>query len=149
MKPPSRFTFHVSRRAFTLIELLVVIAIMAILAATTLPMIPAVNDQARIGTCESRLQQIGIALRLYAEDYHAYPQSLQSLYDGRYLEQQSLLRCDKAAREYYYRPAPLNAARETVIAACTDPNTPDGSRPHSHRSLMVTLHAHGGTRRLR
>ena len=56
------------RAAFTLIELLVVIAIIAILAATTLPMIPAVNDQARISTCESRLQQIGVALRLYAED---------------------------------------------------------------------------------
>jgi prepilin-type N-terminal cleavage/methylation domain-containing protein len=142
-------THYALRRAFTLIELLVVIAIMAILAATTLPMIPAVNDQARIGTCESRLQQIGIALRLYAEDYHAYPKSLRALYAGRYVEQQSLLRCDKAGKEYYYRPAALNAARETVLAACTDPTTPSGSRPHSHHTLTVALHAHGGTSRLK
>src|SRR4051812_18353556 len=93
---------RISRRsAFTLIELLVVIAIIAILAATTLPMIPAVNDQARIGTCESRLQQIGIAIRLYAEDHHRMPATLDALYAGHYLEQKSLLRCDKTGKEYF------------------------------------------------
>jgi prepilin-type N-terminal cleavage/methylation domain-containing protein len=78
-----RSTLNAQSRAFTLIELLVVIAIIAILAATTLPMIPAVNDQARIGTCEARLQQLGVALRPYVEDYHAYPANLRALYDGR------------------------------------------------------------------
>jgi prepilin-type N-terminal cleavage/methylation domain-containing protein len=131
-------------RAFTLIELLVVIAIIAILAATTLPMIPAVNDQARIHTCESRLQQLGIALRLYAEDYRAYPASLEALYAGRYVEQRALLRCEKAEREYYYRPAALTADREQVLAACCDPATPSGQRPHRHRTVFVRLHVHGG-----
>jgi prepilin-type N-terminal cleavage/methylation domain-containing protein len=133
------------RRAFTLIELLVVIAIWAILVATALPMVPAVNDQARIATCESRLQQIGVALRLYAEDHHHFPKTLDELYEGRYLEQRSLLRCDKAEAEYYYRPATLTADREQVIAACCDPSTPAGKRPHRHGTVLVELHAHGGT----
>ena len=133
------------RRAFTLIELLVVIAIIAILAATTLPMVPAVNDQARINTCESRLQQLGIALRLYAEDYHAYPASLQALYDGRYIEQRSLLRCDKTEQGYFYRPPSLTADRRQVIAACCDPATPRGQRPHRHHTVFVQLHVNGET----
>src|SRR5436305_2513319 len=91
-------------RGFTLIELLVVIAIIAIMAATTLPMIPGVNDQARIGTCESRLQQIGVALRLYEEDYHAMPRTLDDLYTAHYIEQRSLLRRDKTEHELYYHP---------------------------------------------
>ena len=147
-----RSPFSISRgprRGFTLIELLVVIAMIAILMAMTMPMIPAVNDQARIGTCESRLQQIGIALRLYTEDYGRYPAALQTLYDGRYVEQQSLLRCDKTEAAYYYRPPAMDAARETVIAACTDPQTPSGKRPHSHRTLNVLLHAHGAATRQR
>ena len=134
------------RRAFTLIELLVVIAIIAILAATTLPMIPALNDQARIGTCESRLQQIGIALRMYAEDYHRYPAALSALYDGRYVEQLSLLRCDKAAAEYFYRPLPLTAAREEVLAGCVPPGTATGQRPHRHRTASVQLLVNGEAR---
>jgi prepilin-type N-terminal cleavage/methylation domain-containing protein len=131
-------------RGFTLIELLVVIAIIAILAATTLPMVPGVNDQARIATCESRLQQLGIALRLYAEDHHRFPRALGELYDGRYIEQRSLLRCDKAESEYFYRPVPLTASREQVILACCDPATPRGRRPHRHRTVFVQLHVHGG-----
>jgi prepilin-type N-terminal cleavage/methylation domain-containing protein len=130
---------------FTLIELLVVIAIIAILSAVTLPMLPAVNDQARITTCESRLQQIGIALRLYAEDYHAFPARLGQLYSGRYLDQESLLRCDKAGVEYFYRPAPLSAERTTVVAACCDPSANSGRRPHRHGTVCVRLHVNGTT----
>jgi len=132
-----------ARRGFTLIELLVVIAIIAILAATTLPMIPGVNDQARIGTCEARLQQIGVALRLYEEDHHKMPPSLQALYTGRYLEERGVLRCDKMDREYFYRPAPLTADREQVIAACCDPATPAGKRPHRYGTVLVRLHRNG------
>lgn len=131
------------RRAFTLIELLVVIAMMAILLAMTMPMIPAVNDQARIGTCESRQQQVGVALRLYAEDHHAYPKSLDELYTGHYLEQRSLLRCDKTGREYFYRPASLAAKPEEVLLACVDPTTASGKRPHRHGTVTVALHANG------
>ena len=134
---------RMARRAFTLIELLVVIAMMSIMLAMTMPMIPAVNDQARIGTCESRQQQVGVALRLYVEDHHAYPKSLDALYTGHYLEQRSLLRCDKTGHDYYYRPAPLNAKPEEVLLACVDPTTASGKRPHRHGTVSVVLHANG------
>jgi prepilin-type N-terminal cleavage/methylation domain-containing protein len=132
-----------ARRAFTLIELLVVIAMISILIAMTMPMIPAVNDQARIGTCESRQQQVGVALRLYAEDHHAYPRRLEELYTGHYLDQQSLLRCDKTGHEYFYRPASLAAKPEEVLLACVDPATATGKRPHRHGTVSVVLHANG------
>lgn len=131
------------RRAFTLIELLVVIAMIAIMMAMTMPMIPAVNDQARIGTCESRQQQVGVALRLYAEDHHAYPKTLEALVAGHYLEQQSLLRCDKTGREYFYRPASLVAKPDEVVLACVDPAVATGQRPHRHGTVTVALHANG------
>lgn len=131
------------RRAFTLIELLVVIAMMAIMLAMTMPMIPGVNDQARIGTCESRLQQVGVALRLYAEDHRKYPQTLDELIAGRYLDQKSLLRCDKTGRQYYYRPPSLTAEPSVVVAGCVDPSTRTGGRPHRHGTVAVNLHANG------
>lgn len=134
-----------SQHAFTLIELLVVMAILAILAATTLPMIPGVNDQARIVTCESRLAQLGVALRLYTEDYQTMPPSLAALYEGRYIDQKSLLRCGKTGSDYFYRPQPLTADRDTLLAACCDPATPAGKRPHRYRTVFVRLHRHGGT----
>jgi prepilin-type N-terminal cleavage/methylation domain-containing protein len=131
------------RRAFTLIELLVVIAIMAIMMAATLPMIPAVNDQARVATCQSRQEQIGMALRLYAEDHHRYPARLQELVDQRYLDSANLLRCDKTGAEFHYHPVPLSAAPAELLLACCDPKTESGKRPHRHGLGIVELHRSG------
>lgn len=136
-------------RGFTLIELLVVIAIIAILAATTLPMIPGVNDQARISTCTARLAQVGTAVRLYTEDYREMPARLTQLYDGRYIDQPSVLRCDKTGQEFSYRPLLLTADREAIVASCCDPAIPAGKRPHRYRTALVRLHRHGGTSLLR
>jgi prepilin-type N-terminal cleavage/methylation domain-containing protein len=57
------------RRAFTLIELLVVIAIIAILAAMLFPVFAAARERGRITTCAANLRQLGIASRMYAQDY--------------------------------------------------------------------------------
>jgi prepilin-type N-terminal cleavage/methylation domain-containing protein len=56
------------RRAFTLIELLVVIAIIAILAALILPALARSKMQARVTQDLSNLKQVGVGLRLWAND---------------------------------------------------------------------------------
>ncbi|MBM3495061.1 MAG: DUF1559 domain-containing protein, partial [Armatimonadetes bacterium] len=59
---------------FTLIELLTVIAILAILAGLLFPVFFTARGKAREITCVSNLRQVGLAIRMYAQDYdELYP----------------------------------------------------------------------------
>lgn len=58
-----------SRSGFTLVELLVVIAIIALLIGILLPALRAARQQARVGACGSRLNQLGVGLGLYMSDF--------------------------------------------------------------------------------
>jgi len=57
------------RTGFTLIELLVVIAIIAILAAILFPVFARAREKARQASCQSNQKQIGLAFKMYEQDY--------------------------------------------------------------------------------
>jgi len=73
MTPADR---QAQRHAFTLIELLVVIAIIAILASLLLPALARAKNTSHTVYCRNNVQQLNLALKLYAEDFAAYPKGI-------------------------------------------------------------------------
>ena len=102
--------------AFTLIELLVVIAVIAILAALLLPSLSRAKAAALSAACKNDLHQMGVALKLYADENQAFPVWLDGVYwDARLLplaaNNRNLFICPGV------RPAPIwtnNPATPTV-----------------------------------
>ncbi|MCL5408609.1 MAG: DUF1559 domain-containing protein [Candidatus Omnitrophica bacterium] len=69
-----------ARHGFTLIELLVVIAIIAILAAMLLPALAKAREKARQAVDMANLNQLGLAMSMYLNDYNGfYPEFGQNV----------------------------------------------------------------------
>lgn len=67
-------------RGFTLTELLVVVAIIALLMAILLPVYTLARRAAQRTVCISNLRQIGLAVRMYRDDYDELPPYLSKIY---------------------------------------------------------------------
>jgi prepilin-type N-terminal cleavage/methylation domain-containing protein len=133
-------------RAFTLIELLVVIAIIAIMSAAMMPAFSSANDRARITECRSHLTTIALALKMRLDDKGAYPATLEHLYREGYITDEEVLHCSKTGVNYYYRAPAKGGAADTIVCACTSPDTASGKRPHGFRTELLVLQAGGGIR---
>jgi prepilin-type N-terminal cleavage/methylation domain-containing protein/prepilin-type processing-associated H-X9-DG protein len=102
-------------RGFTLVELLVVTAVLALLAAFLFPVLARAREQAWQSSCLSNLRQVGLAHRIYLQDwddcfpswwlpgpprpphvgvYHFWPEELAP-----YLRSAALLRDPKASAD--------------------------------------------------
>jgi len=64
----------VRRRGFTIMEILIVIAVIGILASALFPIFARTREEARATQCAANVAELGMALRMYAEDWGgAYP----------------------------------------------------------------------------
>jgi prepilin-type N-terminal cleavage/methylation domain-containing protein/prepilin-type processing-associated H-X9-DG protein len=93
------------RRAFTMIELLFVIAIIAILASILFPLFARARESARRLSCASNLEQLGVALGMYAQSYDGhYPRKnndFGALY--RYCSSTDVFYCPSDSQERVWR----------------------------------------------
>ena len=73
-----KITNRPQSKAFTLIELLVVVAVIGILIAVILPNLVGMRERAQDTKKKNDLVQIKNALRMYYNDYNAYPRNTGS-----------------------------------------------------------------------
>ncbi len=100
------------KRGFTLLELMFVISIIAILAAILFPVFARARESARRSTCASNLQQIGVALNMYAQSYDGrYPKKNNEFAPVfRYVGNIDIFYCPSDSAEHYWQLQPAKMA---------------------------------------
>ncbi len=81
------------RSAFSVTELLIVCAIVCILAALLFPIFGRTKEQAKQTACMSNLHQVFVAMKLYQNDFDAYPFSPDPVVLSPLYLKSGLLRC--------------------------------------------------------
>lgn len=88
------------RRGFTFIELMLVIGVIAVLAAILFPVFARAREQARTQSCRTNLLNIGLALRIYAQEHDGlYPPNeydMSPLYP-KYVARELIFQCPSGA----------------------------------------------------
>jgi prepilin-type N-terminal cleavage/methylation domain-containing protein/prepilin-type processing-associated H-X9-DG protein len=117
-------------RGFTLVEVTVVVTIICILAAILFPVFARAREKARQARCLGNLQQISLALSMYARDHHGhFPPTNDDLTPllGRYLPMEEVLYCPSrplaADAEAGLQPPPVDYFYRAGFCDDDDPGT--------------------------
>lgn len=73
---------QMKQKAFTLNELLIVIVIILVLGGFLLPSLSRARQNAKIRVAEAEINQLVVAIQMYAEDYGRYPDGRGDTNDG-------------------------------------------------------------------
>ncbi|MHC4755800.1 MAG: type II secretion system protein [Planctomycetota bacterium] len=88
------------KTAFTLIELLVVISIIALLMAILMPTLSRARELAAEAVCMANLKQWGVVYSMYTSDNNGRFPEQGFVWDKSYWENDNLLFCPLATKEY-------------------------------------------------
>ena len=101
-----------NEKGFTLGELLVVFLVVLIVTAVMMPLIQFSHGEMEKTECANNLQEIGLALFIYAEEHGGkFPPSVSTLFEEEYIADRRLIDCpatkeigSKEDPEYIYVP---------------------------------------------
>lgn len=123
------------RDGFTLTELAFIVIIILIFFTLSLPFINNIRRRAQLIGCEENLQEIGLALKLYASEHEgAFPSSLSELTEGGYVEDEMVFDCpssphmgDAQEGDYHYTSGyTILSPSDTAIVFDKTENHKDG-----------------------
>jgi prepilin-type N-terminal cleavage/methylation domain-containing protein len=118
-----------TQTGFTLIELLVVISIIAILAGISMPIYQTAVMTGRQAAASNAARQIGLGLRMYANDYDSYP-TKKNLYGEDIKTSNDVFRC----------LIPTYIDNEKVFAVPNSKAGPTNDNDTSSPSMILAAH---------